>query len=249
MSIVSLYNIKGGVGKTAAAVNLSYIASRENNATLLIDLDPQGSATYYFRIRPSKKFGAKKLLKGGEAVEKYIKGTDFDNLDMLPAHLSFRSLDVLFHEKAHPKKRLQKILEPLRREYTTIILDCPPNISLESENVFRTSDAILVPFIPTSLSLLGYTKIIEFFDKQQLDHTRIKVFFSMVESRKNMHQDMVKQMLSEDPHFLNISIPYSSDVERMGIHREPVVVTKPRIKASVAFRQLWEQTRLFLSER
>ena len=55
MKTLAVYNIKGGVGKTAAAVNLSYLASEDNMQTLLMDLDPQGSTSYYFRVKPSKK--------------------------------------------------------------------------------------------------------------------------------------------------------------------------------------------------
>ena len=94
MTIFALYNIKGGVGKTAAAVNLSYLASKEGFATLLIDLDPQGSASFYFRLKSEKKFTSKKLLRGGKNIAASVKGTDFFNLDALPSTLSFRKMDV-----------------------------------------------------------------------------------------------------------------------------------------------------------
>ena len=94
MHTIALYSIKGGVGKTAAAVNLAYLAAQSGAPTLLIDLDPQSAATFYFRVRPSKKHDQDKLIKGGKAVLKKIKASDFENLDLLPADFSYRNLDI-----------------------------------------------------------------------------------------------------------------------------------------------------------
>ncbi|MCL2459132.1 MAG: AAA family ATPase, partial [Desulfobulbus sp.] len=136
MSIFAVYSIKGGVGKTATAVNLAYLSAQQNGKTLLMDMDPQGSASYYFRIRPPKKFGAQKLLKGGKHIEENIKGTDYPGLDMLPADFSYRTIDLALDECKKSHKRLSKVLAPLEDEYDRIILDCPPNLTLLSENIF-----------------------------------------------------------------------------------------------------------------
>jgi cellulose biosynthesis protein BcsQ len=96
MTMLAIYSNKGGVGKTAAAVNLSYLAARTGAKTLLCDLDPQCSATYYFRVKPKLRFGVKGFIKGGKQVYKSVKGTDYENLDLLPADFSLRNLDVTF---------------------------------------------------------------------------------------------------------------------------------------------------------
>ena len=84
MRTIALYSNKGGVGKTAAAVNLSYLSAQAGAKTLICDIDPQSSATYYFRVKPKLKSGAKGFLKGGKKAYKSIKGTDYENLDLLP---------------------------------------------------------------------------------------------------------------------------------------------------------------------
>ena len=72
MTTLALYSNKGGVGKTATAVNLSYLAAQTGAKTLICDLDPQGSATYYFRVKPKLKSGAKGLISGGQTgIQKY----------------------------------------------------------------------------------------------------------------------------------------------------------------------------------
>ena len=151
MSVLAVYNIKGGVGKTATSVNLAYLAATEGK-TLLLDMDPQGSASFYFRIRSPEKFGTKKLLKGGRHVEENIRGTDYANLDMLPADFSYRNIDIALDDCKKSQKRLSKVLQPLTEEYQHIILDCPPNLTLLSENIFYAADRILVPVIPTTVS-------------------------------------------------------------------------------------------------
>ena len=95
MKILATYNIKGGVGKTASAVNLAWMAARDGIPTLVWDLDPQAAATYYFRIKPKIKGGGRGLVSGKHALEDLIKGTDFEGLDLLPADFSYRHLDLL----------------------------------------------------------------------------------------------------------------------------------------------------------
>ena len=153
MKIVALYSIKGGVGKTSSTVNLAYIAASQGYRTLVWDLDPQGASSYYFRIKPKIKGGSKDLIAGKRELDGLIKGTDFDNLDLLPADFSFRNLDLVLDGKKKPTQQLKKLLKPLADEYDYIFLDCPPNISLLSEAVFATADILLSPIIPTTLSL------------------------------------------------------------------------------------------------
>ena len=77
MKIIALYSIKGGVGKTAACVNLAYLAANGGAPTLLCDLDPQGSSTFYLRIQPKPTYNGRKFLKGGKKIDRAIRGTDF----------------------------------------------------------------------------------------------------------------------------------------------------------------------------
>ena len=240
MSILAVYNIKGGVGKTATSVNLAYLSARQGRKTLLCDMDPQGSASYYFRIRPDKKFGTKKLLKGGRHLEEHIKGTDYSGLDMLPADFSYRNIDIALDELKKSQSRLGKILHPLLDDYDTILLDCPPNITLLSENIFHAATYILVPVIPTTLSLLSLKQLFEFLDKIEMDRGKLLIFFSMVEKRKKMHLDLM-QTLSKKKQVLRTTVPFSADIERMGLYRQPIAAALPHSPAAAAYENLWQE--------
>ena len=69
MRIYAIYNIKGGVGKTTTAVNLAFLAAESGLRTVLWDLDPQGAASFMFRVKPKVKGGGKALIKGKRPLD------------------------------------------------------------------------------------------------------------------------------------------------------------------------------------
>jgi cellulose biosynthesis protein BcsQ len=231
--VLATYNIKGGVGKTSAAVNLATLAAREGHPTLLWDLDPQGASTYLFRVKPKIRGGGRKLVRGKTDVEAQIKGTDTEGLDLLPADFSYRHMDLALDST---KKRLAHVLAPLDYAYT--FLDCPPSISLVSENVFEVADALLVPIIPATLSSRTLEQLHQVLDKGP----RVLGFFSMADRRKRMHREVMEEITREHD-VLHTVIPTSADVERMGAERAALVDFAPRSRAARAYADLWEEVR------
>ncbi|MBW6521542.1 MAG: AAA family ATPase [Desulfoarculaceae bacterium] len=236
MKIIAIYSSKGGVGKTATAVNLSYSCARSGRKTLLCDIDPQGAAGYYYRIKPKESFNRKLFLKGDLAP--FIRGTDFENLDLLPAHFSFRNLDIALDGQGRSTNELKRIFAGLKDEYDVLILDCPPNMTLLSENIIMAADLIVTPVIPTTLSILSFAQLIKLADKLEVKRKKLVAFFSMVDKRKNMHTDTILKF-GKKKMFLVSEIPYLADVEKMGIYRQPVAASAPSSSAAIAYEQLW----------
>ncbi|MGQ0616943.1 MAG: ParA family protein [Acidimicrobiia bacterium] len=239
MKTLATYNIKGGVGKTTAAVNLSVLAVERGRRVLLWDLDPQAAATFLFRVRPKVKGGGRRLVRGRTPVDGLIKGTDHEGLDLLPADFSYRHMD-LFLDGASQPKRLAAVLEPLADEYDLVFLDCPPSISLVSENVFRASDALLVPLIPTTLSLRTLDQLERFVADELEDGPELLPFVSMIDRRKALHREIAEELGSR-PGVLRAQVPTATEAERMGVHRDAVGSFAPTSRVARAFATLWAE--------
>jgi chromosome partitioning protein len=243
--VLATYNIKGGVGKTSAAVNLAYLAARDGARTLLWDLDPQGASTYLFRVLANVDGGGRKLVRLKSDVGRLIKGTDYPGLDLLPADFSYRHLDLALGRFKRPTQRLARVLEPLHAEYDYIFLDCPPSISLVSESVFEAADLLLVPVIPATLS----SRTFEQLERLVEGGTQVLAFFSMVEVRKSLHREVMAQLRSAHGSMLGAAIPAADEVERMGIEREAVAAFAPGSRGALAYEALWWDVRRRLRER
>lgn len=247
MKTVAVYNLKGGVGKTAAAVNLAHLSAGAGYRTLLLDLDPQGSASYYFRVEAQRKWAPKRLTKGGKALDKAILSSDYPMLDILPGSLSFRRLALVVDEKKHSRRQLKDALRDVSGGYDIVVLDTPPSIDLGAENIFRASDVILIPIIPTTLSVQTLMTVDAFLQKHDIAKVKVHPFFSMVDSRKKLHHTTMEALRAEHAHLLATAIPFSSQVEKMGIERAPLTAHHWRSRPALAFRDLWAEVHDLLS--
>jgi cellulose biosynthesis protein BcsQ len=240
MRVIALYNIKGGVGKTAACVNLAYACAKSGMKTLLWDLDSQGAASYYFNVKPEVKGGTKKLFKT-KVIDELVKETDIEYLDLLPADFSYRHMDLFLDGEKKPKKRMSEFLSRFEDDYDVLFLDCPPSFSLVSENIFNSADVMLVPLIPTTLSLRTYEQILDYVGEHKKLSLQLLPFFSMVDRRKKLHLETTEDNQSIIKGVLRTSIPYLSIIEYMGVHRAPVGLFAPKSQAAVLFDQLWTE--------
>jgi chromosome partitioning protein len=242
--VIALYNIKGGVGKTSAAVNLAWIAAEHGARVLLWDLDPQGATTFLLRIKPKVKGGARKLVRRRSDPATLLKGTDHERLDLLPADFSYRNMDLALDGTKRPTRGLKRVLAPLAGDYDYVFLDCAPAISLASESVFAAADVLLVPLIPTPLSLRTFGQLRRFVAEEVSKPPRILAFFSMADGRKRLHQDVMAELSGQhDGVVLEALIPAASDVELMAVERRVVAAFAPRGRAARAYEELWEQLR------
>jgi cellulose biosynthesis protein BcsQ len=132
-------------------------------------------------------------------------------------------------------------LNPFKDKYDFIFLDCPVTISILAENIFNAVDYTLVPLIPTTLSVRTYRQLLAFCKKNKYAVNRIYTFFSMVDRHKKMHKELMAAMAGEFHGVLQSFIPYLAQIEKMGIHREPVAVFSPRSAASKSYQNLWNK--------
>ncbi len=245
MRIYATYNIKGGVGKTTTAVNLAFLAAESGLRTVLWDLDPQGAASFMFRVKPKVKGGGKALIKGRRPLDDAIKGTDFDNLDLIPADFTYRNMDLLLEAASNggggggdtpggkPARKLAKLLAPLADEYDAVFLDCPPSVSLVSENVLHAADVILVPS-RRRCSWCERLMLAGFAAEFNGHRPELLAFFSMVDRRKKLHREITEKLSVERTEVARTVIPALSVIETMSVERAPVVVFAPNTSATRA---------------
>jgi cellulose biosynthesis protein BcsQ len=245
MKVIASYSIKGGVGKTTAAVNLAYLAAESGRRTLLWDLDPQGAASYLFRVKPRVKGGSSRLVRGKRPLEAALKGTDFERLDLLPADFTYRTMDLDLARAASRAKQvprtLTRLLAELAPEYDVAFLDTPPGASLVSENVLHAAEVVMVPLVPTVLALRTYDQMLGFLDTLDGARPRVRAFFSMVDRRKRLHREIMAEVTADRPGIGAVAVPALSAIELMSVHRAPLASYAPRSAAATAYRELWAE--------
>ena len=237
MKVFALFNVKGGVGKTAGAVNLAWLSAREGARTLLVDLDPQGAATFTFRIEPRIEGGVERLLRDPEVLPAAIRGSDAERLDVLPSDPSFHDLGT---ELAQEPERLRDLLAPLEREYERVFLDCAPGLSPVAEAVFAAADALLVPTIPTTLSLRTLAQLMKHLKRHPKPPPALP-YFGMVDRRRALHRSVQEWVEAQGLEFLRTRVPYSAVVEQMSLQRGSLFVHAPASAAALAYVELWRE--------
>jgi cellulose biosynthesis protein BcsQ len=245
MATIAVYSLKGGVGKSTIAVNLSYLsATVSGRRTLLWDIDAQGAAGFLLR-RERQKGIASRIFSRETQPSALVAKTDYAGLDLLASDMSLRQLDVQLVEE-DARKRLRKLLRSLEEDYNRIFLDCPPGLTEISEQIFRAVDLIVVPVPPAPLALRALDEIVAHIGSQKSDFPEILPVLSMVDRRRKLH----REIMTDHPDWP--VLPEASIVERMSVECAPLGTFAPRHPASMAFMGLWsavERRILDLSER
>lgn len=241
MKIFASYNIKGGVGKTASAVNLAFLSAQSGARTLIWDLDPQGAASFYFRVKPKIKGGVERLFRKKHGVRKAIRGTDYEGLDLLPADFSARNLDSLLDRKKRPTRRFKRLIKSLKCDYDHVFVDCAPTIGAASECVFQIADVLVVPSIPTTLSVNTLKQLGRHLRRMNGTAPEVLPFFSMVDRRKALHKAVMRDAKKLPFDILKTRVSYSSTIERMGAERAPVHAFAANSKPAAVYERLFRE--------
>lgn len=240
MRTIAFYNLKGGVGKTASAVNIAYLAAQSKLHTLLWDLDPQGAASWYLAPDGVQTRKSKQLLKGKVTAADLTVETRYDRLTLIPSDFSYRKLDTHLDHMVDGRRLLKDIVDPFGETHSLVVLDCPPTLSHLAEQVFAAADAIFVPIVPTPLSLRAFQQVHHYMKARKLGHKQLYPFFTMVDLHRKLHRSLIEDPPKELKRIMLPHIPYSTVIEKMGEHRAPVSCFAASHPAARAYAELWQ---------
>ena len=240
MITFAIYNLKGGVGKTTSAVNLAYLAAQEGYETLVWDLDPQAALSFHFDIQPITKKETEKLLSEEISIEEAIQPTIYPKISVIPSDITSRNTDVFLSEIKQSKKKISSILSSIKKDFDVVILDCPPGIALLHEAVFFGVDWILMPIKPETLCIRSFEMVKNYFEKNKLDLSQLKCFFSIVNNTRTQDKDYIKQYYDNKIFFKNF-IPNLADIAKTGIRQAPLETFAKSSYAAACYRSLWEE--------
>jgi|CXWL01.1.fsa_nt_gi cellulose biosynthesis protein BcsQ len=240
MRVVAVISVKGGVGKTTSAVNLAYLAARAEKRTLLLDLDPQGAASFLLRV-------------GGADVESPADGkahtTQIPHLDVLAAPpgwaVSGDGLDASLPDPFW----LRATLDAVRDWYDEVVLDCPPGTSELTEGIIGVADALLVPVIPNPLSLRTLDVLADLLSGQDGPVPPMFPFFTLVDRRRKVHRSIIEHLQLTRSETMSAPVPYSADVEKMAVLRSPLARFAPKHPATQAYEAIWAELEVRMQGR
>jgi len=196
MSIISIANHKGGVGKTTTAVNLASGLARAGLRVLLIDMDPQANATASLGLQKQDQT-IYQILAYQDDVMKVIKSLN-NNLYLIPSSIHLAAFEK--NNEIGKEFILQESMEGISHDYDYIIIDCPPSLGTLTITALTASDYVLVALQPEFLSLSGMTDFIKILRtvKTRMNNKLelLGIVITQFDSRKVLHQEIVEHALN-----------------------------------------------------
>lgn len=213
--IVACVNLKGGVGKTALAVNFAAYCGSLGMRTLLLDLDPQTNATFSCisvdeweehatnHGTVADLFGARSHTNAEGKQKKFedvVKKSVFENLDLVPSHVELFTIDLDLASATARESKIKKALTPILDGYDMVVCDCPPNLTIPTQNALAVCTHYVVPISPDFLSALGVglllRQVAKFCDDMQVAPKLAGMVLSRI-GRRALHRERTEASLRE----------------------------------------------------
>ncbi len=245
--IVTVFNQKGGVGKTTTCVNLAAALGHKGKKTLLIDVDPQGNSTSGVGVNKSEvEYSTYDMLLGEATAREILIETEFKNLSLLPASLDLAGAELELAQAEGRNRILKKAIATLVMEYDYIIIDCPPSLGILSINALVAADTLIVPLQCEYYALEGLSQLVntvrsvkrEYNNNLELEG----ILFTMYDSRLKLTQQVVDEVNKYFPNkAYKTMIPRSVKIAEAPSYGEPVIYYEKYSKASFAYKKFTDE--------
>ncbi len=240
--IISFTNQKGGVGKSDLSVNLSAALAMSNNNVLLIDMDPQASASHYLTSTSYKKSMADVILEG-KNIDDVIIPSCVENLKLAPATIGLGGAYLKLAADVNMQFKLRQAIKHMKKKFDYIIIDTPPSLGILTVNSFAASDGVVVPIQPNFFSLKGLSDLMDTMEQiQQVVNPRLEllgIVFCMFNKRTNLSKEVYKIVQDRfGDKLLATTIPLAVKVAEAPGHHKPILQYAPSHKVSESYREL-----------
>ncbi|MGB4439421.1 MAG: AAA family ATPase [Sedimentibacter sp.] len=245
--VISIFNQKGGVGKTTTNVNLCAALALKGKKVLSIDIDPQGNSTSGFGVSKNQlEYTIYDVLIEDYDINKIIYKTEIENLDLVPANIQLAGAEIELTNTKHREKTLKEKMNLIDKEYDFIIIDCPPSLGLLSLNALTASNTVLIPIQCEYYSLEGVGQLI---DTVKLVKKKLNpkldiegVLLNMFDGRTNLSVQVVEEVKKyfKDKVYRTV-IPRSVRLAEAPSFGQPIMIYDEKSKGSIAYLKLSEE--------
>lgn len=200
MKTVSIFNQKGGVGKTTTNINLAAYIALKGHRVLVIDIDPQGNTSSGLGVEKEKlELTTYELLLNDVSIRDVIQNVpQIENLKIVPSNMNLASADLELSYEENRESILKKKIEEVKNEYDYIIIDCPPSLGLLTINALTASDSVLIPMQCEYYALEGISQLVKTIQKVKKGLNRNLevegVVLTMFDPRRNLQLQVVEEL-------------------------------------------------------
>jgi chromosome partitioning protein len=244
LSIITVANQKGGVGKTTTSVNLASSLAYIGCETLIIDIDSQANTTSGFGLKKENiKHTIYDVLVNKKNVKDVIMQTEIDWLDIIPASINLVGAEVEMISMKEREFILKKVLQEVKKNYDYIIIDCPPSLGMLTINSLTASDFVLIPIqceyyaLEGLGQLLNTIKAVKEYLNSDLDIEG--VVMTMYDSRVNLSREVIDNVKKYFPKKVcETVIPRNIKLAEAPSYGKPVLLYDIASSGAIAYIEL-----------